>query len=449
MSFFDRLRPGKVETKASATEDKIWVNRRLAPTYSPRTYYNYARVGYGQNPIVFACVNRIAEAVARLPMVLYDDQRKRTEIDDHPLLDVLRRPSPQGTWAGFAKAVILFYKITGNAFLERVQIDGNVRELYALRPDRMRITSPRTGVFRYRYEVNGHHQTWESDYDRGFVPVWHWKAFHPTDDYWGMGALDPSVRDVDLFNAYQDENKGLLDNAATPSGAFKYAPKDGGQTGNGRMPNDMFAALKKMFDEREFSGKKRGRPLILEGGLEWQAFGLSPQDMQYVDGQREAARRIALSFGVPPMILGIPGDNTYSNLQEANEDFYRSTIMPLAQEFYSTLVRWLAPAFGDSDARMFLTFDEDEIPALMPAREKKWAMLANADWLSVDEKRRATGYEELDDSDRPGSQVLAAANKAPINVKPDGDEADTGLDVEPDSVAKPRDGQLNGVAGNA
>ena len=33
------------------------------------------------------------------------------------------------------------------------------------------------------------------------------------------------------------------------------------------------------------------------------------------------AREIALAFGVPPMILGLPGDNTYSNFQEANRAF--------------------------------------------------------------------------------------------------------------------------------
>lgn len=456
MSIFDRLRgPPRLETKASSTEDKIWVNRRHAPNYSPRVYESYSRIGYGQNPIVYACVNKLAEAVARLPLTLYQDRTKRREIENHPMHDLFSRPSPRSTWAEFARASVSYYRITGNAFFERVIVQGRPAEIYSLRPDRMRIVSPQSGVFTYRYEVNGQHVEWTTDYDKALTPIWHWKNFHPTDDYWGMGALDPSVRDVDLFNAYQDENKGLLDNLATPSGAFRYNPKDGGQTGTGQMPQTMFENLKKMLDNRDMTGKKRGRPLLLEGGLEWQQFGLSPQDMQYVEGQREASRRIALAFGVPPMVLGIPGDNTYSNLIEANEDFYRSSVMPLAQEFCDTLTQWLSPAFGDPDSNMYLTFDEDEIPALSASRERKWSMVVNADWLTTNEKRRATGYENLRDGNSRDEhdKVMAPANKAPIGFRPDGDEADgdeadTGLDVEIEPPKKPN-GRLNGVEGNA
>jgi phage portal protein BeeE len=46
--------------------------------------------------------------------------------------------------------------------------------------------------------------------------------------------------------------------------------------------------------------------------------GLSPKDMDFVEAKNGAARDIALAFGVPPMLLGIPGDNTYANYQEAN-----------------------------------------------------------------------------------------------------------------------------------
>ena len=58
--------------------------------------------------------------------------------------------------------------------------------------------------------------------------------------------------------------------------------------------------------------------------------GFSPSDMEFHKTKDAAAREIALAFGVPPMLLGIPGDATYANYQEANRAFYRLTVLPLA-----------------------------------------------------------------------------------------------------------------------
>ena len=71
--------------------------------------------------------------------------------------------------------------------------------------------------------------------------------------------------------------------------------------------------------------------MVLEGGLDWKALGISPRDMDFVEAKNAAAREIALAFGVPPMLLGIPGDNTYSNLMEANRALWRQTIVPLVR----------------------------------------------------------------------------------------------------------------------
>lgn len=65
--------------------------------------------------------------------------------------------------------------------------------------------------------------------------------------------------------------------------------------------------------------------------------GLSPKDMDFVEARNGAARDIALAFGVPPMLLGIPGDNTYANYQEANRAFYRLTVLPLLTRTASAL----------------------------------------------------------------------------------------------------------------
>ncbi len=73
---------------------------------------------------------------------------------------------------------------------------------------------------------------------------------------------------------------------------------------------------------------------------------LSPRDMDFMEAKNGAAREIALAFGVPPMLLGIPGDNTYANYAEANRAFWRQTVLPLAERTAAALGDWLGPAHG-------------------------------------------------------------------------------------------------------
>ena len=96
------------------------------------------------------------------------------------------------------------------------------------------------------------------------------------------------------------------------------------------------------------------------------------------------------------MLLAIPGDNTYSNYQEANRVFWRQTVLPLAGRIGCALTHRLAPAFGDA---LILTVDTDKIEALSPDRAALWERVSNAEFLSVNEKRLATGYAPVDGGD--------------------------------------------------
>jgi HK97 family phage portal protein len=90
--------------------------------------------------------------------------------------------------------------------------------------------------------------------------------------------------------------------------------------------------------------RNAGRPMLLEGGLDWKPMGFSPSDMEFQKTKEAAAREIAIAFGIPPMLLGIPGDATYANYQEANRAFYRLTVLPLAQKVLADLARWQSSA---------------------------------------------------------------------------------------------------------
>ena len=229
----------------------------------------------------------------------------------------------------------------------------------------------------------------------GFLPVLHGTLFHPLDDYYGLSPIEAAAKAIDVHNEGAAWTKSLLDNAARPSGALVFK----GTSGLSNLTEEQFNRLKRELGDNYAGAMNAGRPLVLDGDLEWQGMSHSPADLDFANTRDVAAREIALSFGVPPMLLGIPGDNTYSNYREANLAFWRGTVLPLVARTASSLTRWLAPKFGDT---LRIGFDADQVQALALERESTWDKLNAASFLTLNEKRTAAGYSPID-----GGDVLA------------------------------------------
>jgi HK97 family phage portal protein len=379
------------ESKSSRTARLVAMEGGGRPRWTPRDYAALAREGYTRNAIVYRAVRLIAESVGSLCFVLYEGE---AEHDTHPLLDLIRRPNPRQDGASFLESVASHLLLAGNAYIEAVSLggegDAQVRELYALRPDRMKLVpGPNGWPQAYEYTVNN--ATARFDQSAPLQPILHLTFFNPLDDYYGLSPLEAAAMAVDTHNAAAVWNKALLDNAARPSGALVYDAADG--VGLSVM---QYERVKKEFSDHYQGRHNAGRPMILEGGLDWKPMSLSPSDMDFLDAKHAAAREIALAFGVPPMLLAIPGDNTYSNYQEANRVFWRQSVLPLAGRIGCALTHWLASAFGDN---LMLAADTDKIEALSPDRAALWERVSKAPFLSVNEKRLATGYEPVDGGD--------------------------------------------------
>jgi phage portal protein BeeE len=119
---------------------------------------------------------------------------------------------------------------------------------------------------------------------------------------------------------------------------------------------------------------------------------LSPAEMDFAEARYAAARDIALAFGVPPMLLGIPGDNTYSNYREANLAFWRLTALPLAMKAARRIEAWLGDRWPQA-APAAIQVDLGAVPALSVERDALWGRISGADFLTADEKRRLAGVE--------------------------------------------------------
>lgn len=376
------------EQKASAVGAMTVINGPGRAAWTPRDTVSLTRAGYAGNVIGFRCVRMIAEAAAAVPLRFVEGGR---ELTDHPMITLLQSPNPGQDGAALLEATYGHLQLSGNAYLEAANCDprGAPAELHVLRPDRVRVVPGADGwpeAYEYRVGAAAHRFSMACD----APPMLHLRSFHPLNDHYGMSPLESAAAAIDIHNEAARWNKALLDNAARPSGAVVYRGADGA----GTLTEEQYGRLVEELEANHQGARNAGRPMLLEGGLDWKPMGFSPAEMEFLETRNAAAREIALAFGVPPLLLGLPGDNTYANYQEANRAFFRQAVTPLARRTASALSGWLGWRWGGA---VRVEPDLDRVPALSEERDAQWNRIANADFLDADEKRRLLGLPPRED----------------------------------------------------
>ncbi len=373
------------EKKASATGRVVAWGTSGRVAWSARDLVSLAKTGFQGNPMGFRAVKLISEAAAALPLILQDNERR---YDTHPVLDLIRRPNGAQGRAELFEAIYVHLLMSGTAYIEAVPGLGKLPgELHVLRSDRMALVPGADGwPVAYDYSVSG--RTHRFGMSEGSQPICHIKTFHPQDDHYGFSPLQAAAVAIDVHTSASAWSKALLDNAARPSGAIIYKGADG----QSQLTTDQYDRLVGEMEQHHQGARNAGRPMLLEGGLDWKPMGFSPSDMEFQKTKEAAGREIAIAFGVPPMLMGIPGDATYANYQEANRAFFRLTVLPLAARVTAGISHWLSVFSGEV---VELRPDLDQIPALAAERDQQWARVGAADFLTPAEKRMILGLPRL------------------------------------------------------
>ena len=360
-----RLWPGAApshpeNTKAISPRGYVSMTGPGRAQWSARTAAAFTREGFAGNPVGYRAVAMVTEAAASVPLVVFDGEE---ELDSHPLLDLLESPNAWQSGLEFMQTVYGHLQVSGNAYVRAQVLDGEVRELQALRPDRVVVVTGDDGwPVGYDYTAGGTTVRLPADPTNGPLSILHLKLQNPLDPYCGISPFEPAAKAIDIHNAASAWSKALFDNAARPSGALVYSPK----SGEANLSDEQFARLKAELEGNYQGAGNAGRPMVLEGGLDWKQIAQARRDMDHIESRHVAAREIALAFGVPPMLLGIPGDNTYSNYVEANRSFWRTTVVPLSRRVTRSFGSWLLPR---DQPRVRLAINIDDIDSLAVDRE--------------------------------------------------------------------------------
>lgn len=396
--YFRRANPQPVmRTKESAASKLLVVNPGQA-VWSPRNYESFAKEAYGKNVVAYQAINRVADAIASVKLGVY---RGDTELTEHSLVTLFRRPNPLQSYGDYMRAKVSFIMIAGNGYEERFRIGKEVKELYQLRPDRMKIIPSANGIpAAYEYSMGQNKTRWEVDPRTLDSDVRHLKLFNPINDWYGMSPIEAGAYAIDQNNESMNWMQSLLQNSARPSGALTV--KDGGT-----LSDENFNRLKAQIEEQYSGASNAGRPMLLEGGLDWKQMGLSPTDMGIIDSKFSSARDVALAFGVPPQLLGIPGDNTYSNYAEARLAFWEDTALPLLDMIVHDWNAWLGALYG-----VEIKPDIDAIPAIAEKRLSMWQMADQSQDLTINERRALKGYGPIEG----GDTLFVQASMIPLSM---------------------------------
>ena len=401
MNIFQRLFPRKVvEQKANPAYRAIMSTYGAGtPIWTPRDYGNLTRAGYQNCATVFACVSKIAKGASRIGWILGKRQSggEIDEIEKHPLLDLLAKPNEFEGGSRLTEKIMSFLLLAGNSYVLKVQGVQSMPPafLYALRPDYMKVVAGtwKEPISRYHYCPGAAIEKFETK------DILHIREFHPSNDFYGFSRLEVAARAIDISNKSMEWNKKLLDNDMRPSGIITLDPA---------LMQEQFDLFVNKFQETYSGYDKAGSVPIFNGGVTWQATGLSPKDIDWSVGQKEIMRQICTIFDVCSQLLGDTENTTYSNMQEARQALYMEAILPLMDLYRDELNSWLVPLYGDG---LYLDYDRDRIEALQEDQAKQYAYIAAADWLTVNEKRVATGYDEVGPE---GDVVLVAVGKIPL-----------------------------------
>lgn len=389
-NWLNKLMRGRAQ-KASLTAPLFVTTGNRRPLWTPRQYETLAEQGYQKNIIVYRCVSLIARGVASVPWQLYKNEQR---IEDHPLINLLQNPNPQQGLSRFMETLTAYLLLAGNVYIEAVVPEKDPFELYLLRPDRMKIVPGIGGMPEaFVYSLGGKSVTIPVDAYTGKSRILHIKAFNPLNDWYGMSPIEAAAHSIDQHNAVATHNISLLQNGGRLTGALQYRP---GATGE-ILDDEQRQRLREELKSAAEGADNAGRILILEGDFDWKEMGISPKDLDFIEGKYLSAREISQVYGVPPMLVGVPGDATFSNYKEARYHLWEDTILPHLEIIKTELNKWLIGFYRES---LYLDYNTDAIPALASKREILWGKIEKASFLTINEKRSLLGFSPIHDGDR-------------------------------------------------
>lgn len=332
---------------------------------------------------VFSCVQARAEELGNIQLKLY---RNGEEVLQHELLDLLNKVNPHMTKSNLFEYTQAFKDLQGNAYWYLVRDGkegkGNIREIYLLKPDRVRIVTNKENPLQIDFYLFSQ----ADGTNIKFLPseILHHKNFDPRAPHpfphQGMGIVEAAAFAIDTDNEARNWNLNFFKNGARPDGILY---QEGGDAAND--PDQQERTREEWAEEHQGSDNAH-KITVLTGGLKYQELTRSQKDMDFLAQRTFSRDEILALFRTPKSIIGITDDVNRANAEASVYVFALRTVKPLMQKMVDTLNEFLVPEFGD-DLRLDFVSPVTEDRAALTA---EYAAGYNI-WLSRNDIRRREG----------------------------------------------------------
>ena len=370
--------------------------KRQLPGYEPPDFSRLAHA-LSTDPIGSRAMQLLVSTMSSVPLQVEQMRGEETKVlEEHPVLDLLKRPHPRMTYARFIRAYLTGLYAGGEVWLRGLGPDTGPN---AGVPRRLRIhqTTQFAGFIGSRLsggaspmDIEGYKLTVSEGLTSDFTleEAHHIFNYDPNNEHRGLPLLLAGWRDLRKQEAADAWNIGLAEGGGRLSGVWTPVGLEPGEQVN---PQDHKAAKKALRDE-ERKARASGDSLVLSGSYDYQKSSATPTDADLVDMQDMSGKRIAVAMGVDPSLVGDSGSRTLANLEQGLRALYLLTVLPLLDDLLDELNAWLLPKYGD-DLR--LTYDKDAIDVLQEDMSEKYERYTKAHGgpiLTLQEAREALGY---------------------------------------------------------
>ncbi|MBW2636471.1 MAG: phage portal protein [Deltaproteobacteria bacterium] len=384
---------------------------------NPYTYQKAVSEGYFDNDIIYSGVDLVASNFASVPLQVKEigadgEQRDATSQEAQRLRQLLARPNILQSGTEWLYAVAAFRSLGGDGYTRLItsspgSYDEQPSEMFPVSPPSVDLRTD-TGNMFYQYnpasDFSGMNQSanFPIDLITGNSNIMQWGSFNPNTIASGTSPLQAANLNSDIYRFGNIWNRAYFKSGCRPSFALESTAAEG-------LSDEEFNRLKKELEEN-YSGLENGngRPLLLERAKA-HTLSQSPKDADFSVSHDQQARDVSRTLKIPPILLSMGSDTTFANLEAANLMLWEGTIIPLWQSFSQTLNYQLTPRYGDN---IIVVPDFSKIPALEPRRKEAWERAQNAQFLTVDEKRKLVGL----DPTSGGNVILVGSNMIPLDV---------------------------------
>lgn len=425
MSIFGKKASGPIEKKENPTGQAVFLQTRWKA--KDRNDALYVKEGYEECVIIYRCIREITTAMASVEIEVHKDG---APIENHPALELLKKPNPTESWAQFLRHILTDYLITGNLYSTKFPFENaKPTELWGQSPLYMKpIPGTRGLPLAYEYKTGAKTITFPVDQISGGSQCFHMKTYNPTNPWLGLSPISHVALAADVHTEGMRWNAALLANGGRPSGIVRF---------KGQPGKEAIANLKEYFKKAFQGARNAGSIPVLTDDAEWIEMSQSAKDMDFSGTMQTMVKYICSAYGVPlPLVDN--DSSTFNNVEQAKERLWTDTVLPLLNEFLEAFGNWLLPAYGDG---LSFQYNLDSIPALEGVRTKRFDRMGKGisqGLITPNEGREAIGYEELEGGDEllvPSSLIPLGAEETPAPEA----QADLAANPAPKAPSAPDD----------